>query len=181
MDVCLRRALRILVLISCTALAACAAYNPRSGDKYNSVLDMSKDVARQFSPTIQTVLLKRGRNFSVFEDEHVRGAAFQVQAGRPDKLNIEMNFREYCSRHEGLLYSRKSERTGLFEYRCEPYLGGVLFSVITKSTDYSQQTGLACLSFMVLEQKDSHTHLQADLYMESGSPSKQVLTALSGC
>lgn len=181
MDVCLRRILRIGVLFSCAVLVACAAYNPLSGEKYDSVLDMSKDVARQFSPALPKVLFNRAHNFSVFEDEQVRGAAFQVQAARPDKLNIEMNFREYCRRHEGLLYSSKSDRTGLFEYRCEPYLGGVLFSVITNGAEYSQQTGLACMSFMVLEHKNSHTQLQVDLYMASGSPSQQVFTALSGC
>jgi hypothetical protein len=181
MDVCLRRMLRILLLMCSVSLCACVSYSPSSAEKYASVVEMSKDVARQFTPVMQKTLLLAGRNFSAFEDERVRGAAFKVQGERLDKRNIELSFRAYCSHHEGILYNTKNAQTGLFEYRCEPYLGGVLFSVLTQQTDFSQQTGRACLSFMVLEQKNIHMQVQADMYMAADSPSQRVFTTLAGC
>lgn len=181
MDVFSCSFLRILVLAGSAFLAACASNSPLNTERYASVLDMSRAVAVRFTPTLQKGMAYSGGNFSRFEDERVRGAAFKVQAERLDKHNIELSFAEYCRRHEGLLYSRKTSQRGIYEYRCEAYLGGVLFSVLTNQADFSYNSGRACLSFMVLEQKDKRDSLQADIYLQTGAPAGQTLNALAGC
>lgn len=180
MDVSLCAILRICALACGVLLVACAANAPLTGEKYASALEMSKDVARRFSPLSHKVRAYRGYNFSTFEDERVRGATFNVQAERLDKHNIELSYQELCRHQQGVLYNSKINSSGLFEYRCEAYLGGVIFSVITNQAEFSAQNGQACLTFMVLEQKNMHMPLSADSYLESAAP-RQAFNALAGC
>lgn len=181
MDVYLRVIVRICALAGGILLSACAVNAPLTGENYANVLEMSKDVARRFSSITHKARAYRGRNYTAFENERVRGAAFKLQAERTDKHNIELSYQELCRHQQGVLYSSKINSSGLFEYRCEAYLGGVIFSVITEQADFSAQTGRACLTYIVLEQKDIRSPLRADMYLQSVAPYQQTLNTLAGC